>query len=203
MPLRLMFHCKGRAGLPCRFSTSVAGRPECVTKDLCVLCRVADKNIRKSVIRALALLFILDYDIYNIAVSRLPFEIQDGSRERVRRMLQSMYHAPTITARRAKILGAVDQIVNSLSQHLPTLLQLFALSGQSVAHAHAVQVRTQIPQEVFEKICNYFAAIVGDSAKVRTSEASEICRYIVEDSTDIPPLPVMKPRLRKQKKDES
>ena len=70
-------------------------------------------------------------------------------------MLQSMYHAPTITARRAKILGAVDQILSSLSQHLPTLLQLFALSGRSVTHVHAVQVRKQLPQEVFENICNY------------------------------------------------
>ena len=141
-------YCAGAGGRRCRFSVCIIGEPRTCTGARCLFCdpTVMATADEKDVVRALALLYIMNVEIYADALTRAPH----GYRERVPQQLQVMlpqWRREHVWRERSVL--AVDALVADIRAAPTTASSLksrgraMIAAGQALWRLHAC-IRTRI-----------------------------------------------------------
>ena len=151
MPKVEACYCVGRGGVQCIFSTSDPGKAEPVSArgGRCEVCKSKSKNGLAS---ALAHLYILDYDIYQTAFSRVRVERRASMRVRIAKKLHSACPSPTNNCRRVRSDMAVDRLLDSAMYRLPLFMKAFQLCARYMEVCGMVRFHKKQPQDVFLNI---------------------------------------------------
>ena len=197
MPVRALKFCAGKEKRPCRFSLSLAGGPRTVhLQNRCEFCRGSIDKLSGSLSKSLALLFVLDFDIYREALSTVNPSILAACRAKVGAILPRMIPPGVNTAkkiRHGRALVAIDILVQDVKIFPRTMSSL-------KAHARIMQnaalLKKRWPREV---LINVLCLAMGDMPQVLTcclrqtkQYAYSICRhpaFFHEDSDDDTPVP--------------
>jgi hypothetical protein len=115
MPLWPIKFCIGKENKPCKFSLSLAGEPRIVKARSCEFCAGTIDQLSSCVINSLALFFILDYDIYKLALDRVDPSIRPECRIKVTTKLRRMVPNGCVSmVRRDRALMAIGALVQEL-----------------------------------------------------------------------------------------
>ena len=153
MPVREVRCCLGRSGVACRFSTSCPGKPENVGvgNSQCEICK--EKPNKKILAQSLAHLFIIDYDFYQIALSRLPPDTDGARHARVTRRYRAICPAPNANYRRVRTHVAIDRMLDSIMYRIPLFTATFKLCAIQIRLCNMIRMVREFPPDVFENIC--------------------------------------------------